>query len=191
MLNIINQFFQAIKDKPIELYSEFGLQHDLAIFIKCNYPNVTVRLEYPTAKIFDPLPSFIKKEIDIYITTEDNLRYVLELKLPKDNGGIPKAMYNAIEDVKFLEQLRKENIDGCYSILASSCKAFWNSPRHTTGIYNYFKGEQVKIQSIRLSQLPTFLHKKGEIQLESVYETTWNSFEDTTKTLWKYYVLEI
>lgn len=191
MIDRINNFFNAIQQTPIELYSEFGLQHELAIFLRTNYPDLTVRLEYPTPRIFNPLPQFIKKEIDIYVTTQTGQRFVIELKMPKDNGGIPKAMYHAIEDVKFLEQLRQSNIDGCYSILATSCIAFWEAPRADAGIYQYFNGQEVVIQSIDLPQLPTFLHSKGQIQLANIYQANWQDYTDTTNTNWKYYVLNV
>jgi len=191
MIDRINNFFVSIQQTPIELYSEFGLQHELAIFLRNNYQDLTVRLEYPTPRIFNPLPQFIKKEIDIYVTTQGGQRYVIELKMPKDNGGIPKAMYHAIEDVKFLEQLRQANIDGCYSILATSCNAFWDAPRADAGIYHFFNGPQVTIQSIDAPQLPTFLHAKGPIQLANIYQADWQIYTDTTNTNWKYYVLDI
>lgn len=190
MINRINNFFNTIQQTPIELYSEFGLQHELAIFLKTNYPDLNVRLEYPTSRIFTPLPQFIKKEIDIYITSQTGERYVIELKMPKDNGGIPKAMYHAIEDIKFLEQLRHAGIDGCYSILATSCVAFWNAPR-AAGIYNYFNGQQVNIQSIDIPNLPPFLHTRGQIELANIYQANWQNYTDTTNTNWKYYFLYI
>lgn len=192
MINRINHFFVTIQQTPIELYSEFGLQHELAIFLRNNYPELTVRLEYPTPLIFNPLPQFIKKEIDIYITTKTGQRYVIELKLPKENnGGTPKAMYHAIEDVKFLEQLRHAGIDGCYSILVTSSDAFCNAKRAKAGIYEFFKGQQVLIQSIDTPKLPTFLHTKGQINLANIYQTNWQNYTDITNTNWKYYVLEI
>lgn len=137
------------------------------------------------------MPRFIKKEIDIYITTQAGERFVIELKMPKDNGGIPKAMYHAIEDVKFLEQLRHSNIDGCYAILATSCDAFFNPPRANAGIYDFFRGQQVTIQSIDIPQLPILLHTKGQIQLANVYQANWQNYIDSTNTNWKYYVLDI
>ncbi len=191
MIDRINSFFRAIQQTPIELYSEFGLQHKLAIFLRNNYEDLTVRLEYPTPRIFNPLPQFIKKEIDIYVTTQAGERYVIELKMPKDNCGAPNAMYHAIEDVKFLEQLRQANIDGCYSILATSCRAFWDAPRAEAGIYEYFNGQQITIQTIDVPQLPTFLHSKGQIQLTNIYQSNWHDYTDTTDTNWKYYVLDI
>jgi hypothetical protein len=191
MIDRINAFFQQIQDVPIELYSEFGLQHELAIFLRTNYNDLTVRLEYPTPRIFNPLPQLSKKEIDIYLTTQNGQRYVIELKMPKDNCGTPNEMYRAIEDVKFLEQLRKNNIDECYAILITERQAFWNAPQANAGIYQFFNGQQVSIQSIDIQNLPNFLHRKGPIELDLNYQGDWHDYTDINNSIWKYYVLEI
>ena len=191
MIDKINDFFGAIQDTPIELYSEFGLQHELAIFLRTNYPELIVRLEYPTPRIFNPLPQFIKKEIDIYVTDLTGQRYVIELKMPKDDCGTPNEMYRAIQDVKFLEQLRQNNIDGCYAILVTERQAFWQAPQANAGIYQFFNGQQVNIQSVDVGHLPNFLHKKGSIGLNNNYQGNWNNYTDINNTNWKYYVLDI
>ena len=191
MLDKINRFFDTIQQTPIELYSEFGLQHELAIFLRSNFPDLIVRLEYPTPRIFNPLPDLIKKEIDIYITTQDCQRYVIELKMPKDDCGTPNEMYRAIQDVKFLEQLRQNHLDGCYAILLTERQAFWQAPQANAGIYQLFNGQHVNIQTIELAHLPNFLHKKGGIQLNNQYQGIWNNYVDVHNTTWKYYVLEI
>jgi hypothetical protein len=191
MIDHINSFFTTIRQTPIELYSEFGLQHELALFLRSNYPDLTIRLEYPTPRIFNPLPQFIKKEIDIYITTSTGLKFAIELKMPKDDCGAPNEMYRAIQDVKFLEQLRHNNIDGCYAILFTERQAFWQAPQANAGIYQYFNGQQVNIQSVDVGHLPNFLHKKGPLELNNVYQGNWNSYTDIHNTNWKYYVLNI
>ena len=191
MIDKLNRFFETIQETPIELYSEFGLQHELAIFLRSNFPNLRVRLEYPTPRIFNPLPHFIKKEIDIYVTTEDGHRYVIELKMPKDDCGTPNEMYRAIQDVKFLEQLRQNNIDGCYAILFTERQAFWQAPQANAGIYQLFNGQQVNIQSIDSTHLPNFLQKKGAIQLVNEYQGIWNNYVDVHHVNWKYYILDI
>ena len=191
MIQRINHFFTTIQQTPIELYSEFGLQHELAIFLRNNYPDLTVRLEYPTPRIYNPLPQFIKKEIDIYITNQIGQHYVIELKMPKDDCGIPAEMYRAIQDVKFLEQLKENNIDGCYAIVLTKHSSFWQAHRAKSDIYQLFNGKQVNIQSVGLEQLPNFLHKKGVIQLTNRYQANWNSYRDIHNTTWKYYVLDI
>ena len=191
MIDRINNFFNAIQQTPIELYSEFGLQHELAIFLRTNYTDLIVRLEYPTPRIFNPLPQFIKKEIDIYVSTLAGQRYVIELKMPKDDSGTPNEMYRAIQDVKFLEQLRQNNIDGCYAILVTERQAFWQAPQANAGIYQFFNGQQVNIQSVEVGHLPNFLHKKGSIELNNNYQGNWNDYTDINNTNWKYYVLDI
>lgn len=188
MLDKINRFFETIQQTPIELYSEFGLQHELAIFSRSNFPDLIVRLEYPTPRIFNPLPDLIKKEIDIYITTQEGQR---ELKMPKDDCGTPNKMYRAIQDVKFLEQLRQNNLDGCYAILLTERQAFWQALQANAGIYQLFNGQHVNIQTIEVAHLPNFLHKKGGIQLNNQYQGIWNNYVDVHNTTWKYYVLEI
>lgn len=191
MINMIQNFFNVISQNPIELYSEFGLQHELAIFLRSNYPELNVRLEYPTTRIFNPSPQFIKKEIDIYITNQIGQRYVIELKMPKEDSGAPNAMYGAVEDVKFLEQLRQSNMDGCYAILMTQKQAFWQAPQANAGIYQLFNGQEVNIQSIDLGHLPKFLHKNGSIILDNNYRGIWNNYVDVHNAHWKYYVLDV
>lgn len=191
MIHRLNHFFTVIQQTPIELYSEFGLQHELAIFLRSNYPDLTVRLEYPTPRIFNPLPQFVKKEIDIYVTTLNGQKFVIELKMPKVNCGTPNEMYRAIQDVKFLEQLRQNNIDGCYAILFTERQAFWQAPQANAGIYQFFNGNQVNIQSVDVGHLPNFLQRKGPIGLNNVYQGIWINYTDINNTNWKYYVLDI
>ena len=160
MIDKINRFFETIQQTPIELYSESGLQHELAIFLRNSFPDLLVRLEYPTPRIFNPLPYFVKKEIDIYVTTQAGQRYVIELKMPKDDCGTPNEMYRAVQDVKFLEQLRQNNIDGCYAILLTERQAFWQAPQANAGIYQIFNGQTVNIQTIDIALLPNFFAQK-------------------------------
>lgn len=112
MINSINHFFQHIKQYPIELYNEAGFQYELAFFLRNHYPDYSVKLEYPTTSIFKTKTSFVKKEIDIYVTNKEGENFVIELKMPKISGGTPNEMYKVIEDIKFLEQLRQNGIKG-------------------------------------------------------------------------------
>ena len=191
MLQSITHFFQSIDEQPIELYSEAGLQHELALFLRNNYHDFTVRLEYPTTRIYKPTPSFVKKEIDIYITTKSGEKYVIELKMPKESGGTPKEMYHAIEDVKFLEQLRHHNMDGCYAVLMTKHVAFWQAARANSPIYNIFNGETVNFQTLTKEEFPTFLKNSPEIQLSQTYQAKWNDIVDIHNNYWKYYILEV
>jgi hypothetical protein len=191
MIQSITHFFQSINKQPIEFYSEAGLQHELALFLRNNYPDFTVRLEYPTTRIYKPTPSFVKKEIDIYITTKSGKKYVIELKMPKESGGTPKEMYHAIEDVKFLEQLRHHNMDGCYAILITKHVAFWQAKRADSQMYKIFNGETVNFQTLRKEEFPTFLKNSSEIQLSQTYQAKWNDIVDIHNNYWKYYLLDV
>jgi hypothetical protein len=191
MLDRINSFFEAIVETPIELYSEFGLQHELAFYLRSNYQDLIIRLEYPTPRIFNPFPQLIKKEIDVFITTDKGKRYVIELKMPKEDCGVPNEMYNAIKDVKFLEQLRQNDIDGCYSVLMTKRQAFWQAPRANAGIYQFFNGQNVNIQTLDLAHLPNFLHIKGGIILNNNYQGQWVNYSDVNNAHWKYYILNV
>ena len=192
MREVINQFFNHIADNPIELYSECGLQHEMALFIRINYPHYRVRLEYHVNRIFEnPIVAFRKKEIDLFIIDTENRRYAIEFKLHKDPGGVPKAMYHAIEDVKVLEQLNELDIN-CFAVLVSSNQAFWNAQGAANPeIYQYFNGEQVTIQTIENNQMPYFLRAKGPIQLNGQYHANWQNYNDIEGLLWKYYVMEV
>lgn len=191
VIDKINNFFLAIKEHPIELYSEFGLQHELALFLRTNYSDLSVKLEYPVTKLFNPMRKFVKREMDIFVETQDGKRFTVELKMPKDDCGAPIAMYQAIRDVKFLEQLREINFNGCYSILITERQAFWQAPRAKAGIYHFFNGDQVNITTVELDHLPNFLHRKGPITLVRNYQGQWQDLTDSNDNKWKYYVLDI
>jgi hypothetical protein len=140
---------------------------------------------------FNPGEVFIKKEIDIYITHENGERYIIEFKMPKFDSGIPAEMYSAIKDVKFLEQLKHNGIDQCFSILFTNHEAFWNAPRANAGIYQFFNGVGVNIQTIEEIHLPNFLHINGGINIVHNYQSNWENYIDTNNINWRYYILEV
>lgn len=111
--------------------------------------------------------------------------------MPKENCGTPLEMYGAIKDVKFLEQLKQNNIDGCYSILITERQAFWDAHQANAGIYQLFNGIGVNIESIDIPQLPNFLHSKGPMLLQNIYQAEWNEYIDINNGNWKYYILDI
>ena len=191
MIDNLNDFFNVIGEIPVELYNEAGLQHELAMFLRLNHPELQVKLEYPTSRIFENQPNFIKKEIDIYITTQADEKFVIELKMPKSGAGTPAEMYSAIKDVKFLEELRENGIDGCYAILFTDITAFWQAPQANVGIYNFFNGNEIIIQTLQIEQMPNFLQPKGPLILNDIYHTTWIEYNNTDNTNWKYYLIDV
>jgi hypothetical protein len=191
MLDRIKQFFISINQKPIELYSEFGVQHELAIFLRSKYDDIKVMLEYPVTRIFNPLPDLVKKEMDIYVTNQEGQKFVIELKMPKGDCGTPNEMYRALQDIKFLEQLKQNHIDGCYALLITERQAFWQAAQANAGIYRRFNGQSVNLQTVDITHLPHFLHKKGAVTLANTHQGQWQNYTDINGTNWKYYLLDI
>ena len=188
---LLDQFFEQNNSNGYELYNEAGLQHELAIYLRNALPDHYVRLEYPITRVFRPLQPFRKKEMDIYITDNEGRKYLIELKVPRENCGAPKEMFHAIEDVKFAEELRSSGFTSCYCILITERSSFWLAPQADSGIYFRFNGEEVNISSIENTDLPDFLMKKGAISLNQTYIATWNPFQDAHNVQWKYYIMEV
>ena len=187
---MIHSFFLK-NNLNLELYSEAGLQHEFAFFLKNALPDFNIRLEYPITRVYRPNPGFIKKEMDIYLISPSNEKYLIELKLPKENCGTPKEMYRAIQDVKFAEELKSHGFKSCFCILITERISFWAAPQANEEIYYFFNGKKVKFSSIDCSHLPKFLHKNGDINLNNTYIAKWLEFNDAHNHLWKYFILEI
>lgn len=111
--------------------------------------------------------------------------------MPKNDSGISNQMYEAVRDIKFLEQMKNNHINGCFAILMTSHSSFWQAPQANARIYQFFNGEQINIQSLWQTNMPDFLHKKGEVRLHRNYSATWNNYLDVHNINWKYYVLEL
>lgn len=190
MLKIIKRFFESNQNK-LELYSEAGLQHELAMYLRKELPGYIIRLEYPITRVFRPSNGFVKKEMDIYLVSPTNQKFLIELKVPKENCGTPKEMYRAIQDVKFAEELKMHGFESCYCILITERSAFWQAPQANEEIYYCFNGKQVELKSIDNSHLPEFLHKNGAIILKMNYSVNWEEFRDANNCMWKFYILEI
>jgi hypothetical protein len=190
MRPIIDHFFYHITANPIELYSEFGLQHELALFVRMNYADHKVRLEYNAKRINQNLVDLVKWELDLHVTDSNGVTSVVEFKMPKSDSGTPAEMYSAIKDIKFLEQL--ENVvDNRYAILVTNNRAFWDAPRANSEIYNFFNGNEVNISSLLQEHTPAFLHSKEEIILNNQYVAPWQGLNDIDGGFWKYYIIEI
>lgn len=189
MRAVIDDFFNHISANLIELYSEFGLQHEMALFIRMNYPEYKVRLEYHVKRINPDLVGLAKWELDLYVIEPNGATSVVEFKMPKSDSGTPAEMYSAIKDVKFLEQI-EDLVDNRYAILVTNNLAFWNAPRATSFIYHFFNGNEVNISSLLHQHVPLFLHDKPELILNNNYSAMWLELKDIDGAVWKYYIIQ-
>ena len=107
MIKIISDFF-LLKQHVLELYSEAGLQHELAHYLKNKLPDYIIRLEYPITRVYRPSPGFMKKDAPrvaeeavqatlkgnhVYVPTKTFKVIVLLLKI------IPHSFFSLVSSV--------------------------------------------------------------------------------------------
>ena len=104
MYQLIEKFFEKIRNGGIEVYNEFSFQHELGIFLRAQMPEKKVQFERNVSYFKLDKADFVKKEIDIVIFSAESLECVIELKYPR-NGQVPETMFSFCKDIAFLEQL--------------------------------------------------------------------------------------
>jgi len=186
MLNlkeILGGFFQYVKDKNIELYNEFSLQHELGIYLRSILPDYKVQFER-NISYFTNDRNTIKKEIDITIFSEDQRKkFAIELKYPL-NGQHPEQMYSFVKDVKFMEEVKDRGFTATACVVLVSDKLFFDGKRKN-GIYKYFRDEYSIYGDI---YKPTGAKKNKEfITLSRRHKFIWQSLDEDSK----YYLIEI
>lgn len=140
-VHIIN-FFQHASSKSIELYNEFSLQHELGIYFRSlpQFKGYNVQFERNIGFFFNVPLATVKKEIDI-VVYNDKEKFAIELKFPR-NGAYPRRMFQFIEDICFVKQLRVNGFDGgCAVVLVDDPKFYSAGRLSTQGIYAYFRGQ--------------------------------------------------
>lgn len=147
MENHIEDFFNLVLKKEIEIYNEFSLQHELGIFLRGKIENQKVQFERNVLssafdfniKKFEPIKDVLyKKEIDISIYSESDLSCVMELKYPR-NGQVPESMFSFCKDIAFLEQLLFLGFKSAYFIAVAEHEHFYSG--NSKEIYGYFRNE--------------------------------------------------
>ena len=126
---------------------------------------------------------YTKKEVDIVLENENNTNVAIELKMPM-NGQTPEQMYKFVEDIKFLEELKKSNVfSSCFLITVTNDKNFWQG-REKKGIYSYFRDNRELSGKITK---PTGKIKTSHFLLQGKYNVTWKNLNDD----FKYFIIEI
>ena len=189
MQEIIQHFFKNIEQYPFELYNESGFRHEFGIFLKNNYPNLNVRLDYPVSRMFNPIPKLANKEADVLLVDSDQGKHIIEIKMPKDENASHVDLYRAVLDLKFLEQLRKLDYQTCISLFITKRKNIWESTNG--GIYKKFAGESVNIASVTKDEIQPFLIHGGPIEIEGNYSARWEVFHDAKGDEYRYYMIEV
>lgn len=189
---LIEEFLkQKVATKEVSIYNEFSLQHELGIYLREALPK-DYKVEFERNircfdKAFDE-NKYVKKEIDIVIykveSDKDYIKayekYAIELKYPR-NGQYPEQMYKFIQDIKFMEQAKKEaKFDETFCLTVADDSLFWENGKETDGIYKYFRNpKENPIEK-------TVGYKGKAIDIDGKYNIEWKE----TCSDFKYYIVE-
>lgn len=175
--NIAASFIGSIDLKDI--YNEFSLQHELGIYLREHCKDYKVQFER-NVSFFDNIDSFkrwTKHEIDIVIYNEDmSEKYAIELKYPR-NGQYPEQMFKFIEDICFMEEVKKHlNFTGTYTLTMVEDKAFYQGQ----GGYIYSNFREDKTIKGKYNH-PTGKNKDYYIKIDGQYKIDWKSIDENHK----------
>ncbi len=173
--NEIKEFAQAIGRGEINIYNEFSLQHELGIFLRTKISGCKVEFERNVSYFNFDKSNFVKKEIDIVISspTGEHLS-AIELKYPR-NGQVPESMFSFCKDIAFLEQLILAGFQSAYFLVVADHKAFYSGEGE--GIYGLFRsGFPISGKIIK----PTGA-KDSVILISGSYVATWLPIIGETK----------
>jgi hypothetical protein len=189
MQEIIQHFFKYFSQTPFELYNESGFRHELGIFLKKYYPDLVVKLEYPVSRMFNPIPKLANKEADLFIVESGVHKHIIELKMPKDENASHVDLYRAIQDLKFLEQMKAHEYNSCISVFITKRKNIWESTNG--GIYKKFAGDSVVIGSVTKDEIQPFLIHGGPIELNGTYKAKLDVIHDAKGDEYRYYIINV
>lgn len=164
----IAEFARDISSDTVEVYNEFSVQFELAMFLRSHLASrFSVQLERNIGYFNLEKATFIKREMDIVVFSQSPIeRHCIEIKFPLQ-GQYPEQMFSACKDVRFLEQLVESGFNsGCFLMLAN--EAGFYGDRGPTGIYQMFRAEKLTQGMV---QKPTgsrdeVLHLSGNYRIE-------------------------
>ncbi|MCF7559419.1 hypothetical protein L3X39_02130 [Sabulilitoribacter multivorans] len=188
MNELLNRFIEKIKKSEIDLYNEFGLQFELALFLRNS-----IELEDYKIELERPINHFgikkniciPKKEIDICVYRENTLKTAIEIKV-STNGQVPLQLFEFCKDICFLEKLLDGKFESAYSLVVVNSDDFYKSKTKKEGIYAFFRGENKK-QINGIIECPTGKDKGKLISISNSYKIVW---ADLIKDF-KFYLIEI
>ncbi len=191
-MNIINEFDifleQKIKTNEVELYNEAGLQFEFGMFLRSKYPHAKIWFEKNISSIGinkKDGTTYHKSEIDILI----DKKIGIEIKFPT-NGAFPRRTYQALQDVCFLEKLKKKiNIEG-YVIFITHLYSFFDGNKKSSGIYTYFRKEK-RLYKVNRCDVRTYMSNDlKELDITSSYPFELKEIINYNKKYY-YYIIKI
>lgn len=186
---LIDGFVQYLSTR--NLYNEASIQHELGYFLRKEfehkYSNNTMCIEFERnvkGIIKEKAHEFIKKEIDLFISSQDDYKCAIELKyVCKKNGRIPENMFDFCKDVKFLEQMKEKEFDNCYFFAVAEKKSNFNCGNCQDGIYKIFRQDKIINGCI---QKPTG-KKNKKLEIKGSYKINWKDLNED----WEYLLIQV
>lgn len=171
------EFMNQVSDGSIEIYNEFSIQFELAIFLRANLPKeYKIQLERNINYFGLEKENFLKKEMDIVVfnsATEE--KHCIEIKYPT-NGQYPEQMFSMCKDIKFLEELVDAGFSDSYCLVVVNDPLFYSN-KGEEGIYRLFRKEK-RLKGI--IQKPTG-KKDIAYHLNHEYKIEWNNISGAEK----------
>ncbi len=171
------EFMNQVSNGVIEIYNEFSVQFELAIFLRATLPQeYKVQLERNIHFFGLNKQDFLKKEMDIVVFNPDlKEKHCIEIKYPI-NGQYPEQMFSICKDIKFLEELIDSGFSDSYCLVVVNNPIFYSN-KGEEGIYRLFRKEKLLRGTI---QKPT--GKKDIFYLlKNDYKIDWKDISDTEK----------
>lgn len=163
MLSKLSSFMQSVQNGTVSVNSKEEFRSQLDAFLQSNGYGTYVR--YSTKGL-----GTIRDLLDIYATDTKGKKYAIQLRIFGNNGAYPMNMYEAVEDISFLEELKaKCDFDEYYSVVLAENSLFWRAGRLTNGIYAYFRANQTLQGTIvgPVASIP------GSVSLNGSYNINW------------------
>ncbi len=183
----LDNFFTKIKLKQIDLYNEFGLQFELALYLRrlSELADFKIELERPISHFsINKSKDIPKKEIDVCVyDTKKNEKYAIEIKFPT-NGQTPLQMFEFCKDISFLEKLKNNGFKSCYSLVIVNHDDSYREKKKNDGVYSFFRNGVTINGDV---ECPTGKNKFEKINIEKQYNPKWEKLFDD----YYYYLLEI
>ena len=174
--HILDDFCSQIAKGKIEVYNEFSVQFELAIFLRALIPNYKIQLERNVSYFKLDKQRFEKKEIDIVLFNKTKTRkFAIEIKYPLSQE--PKQMYKFCEDIKFLEQLKESGFTDNFFLAITSNATFWRDDGKIGTIYEKFRKEKALYGVIKNK----IGNSKKEVTLERRHKINWLTINDSTR----------
>jgi hypothetical protein len=158
--NLLTQLISAIHfDKD---YLEATFQFKLLLQLAKHFDEDKIWPERNIATFGLSKKGFAKKKIDIVCETKQGIT-AIELKMPM-NGQVPEQMFKFVEDIEFLEQLKRSGkFAQAFLIAVTKDHLFWEG-RRTNGIYAYFRGKKPRALTGKVHRPTGSKQKKYKVQ---------------------------